>query len=69
MVGTGALAWGGAGGQTLSSQEGVSPLQIVQPPESWEWLTVLVAVCSAGCTKTGDGSVCWAQEHVVLQNE
>ena len=47
----------------------MDPHRIVVPPESWEWLTVLVAVCSAGCAAAGDGVACWAQEHVLVENE
>lgn len=50
-------------------QEGVPKSRVLVPPESWEWLTVLVAVCSADCgAASGDGLV-WTQEHVFVQNE
>lgn len=53
----------------LAAEEGgAAAAASLQPPDSWEWLTVAVFSCSGSCCGSG-GEAALIQEEVVLVNE
>lgn len=47
---------------------GAAAAASLQPPDSWEWLTVAVFCCSGSCGDSG-GEAAVVQEEVILVNE